>query len=117
MIISLKMLKAFNGACSLRGHAPSPVSKRLFSSASKEIRRSKGARHALLRKIYKPFASLDKGSPDYNKLAQSGRVWEEYFQPYNSQRLGYKILQQVCKLSLYRALYTDYSEYRSIRIC
>ncbi|KAK1964646.1 fic/DOC family protein [Colletotrichum sublineola] len=55
---------------------------------------SKNARLALLRKIYEPFSKLEKGSLEYDELAKSGKVWEDYFQPHDSQRMGYKALQQ-----------------------
>ncbi|KAK6209621.1 fic/DOC family protein [Colletotrichum tabaci] len=53
------------------------------------------ARRALLVKIYEPASRLRKGSPEYNRLACSGRVWEEYFQPGNSREKGYLGLQRV----------------------
>jgi hypothetical protein len=38
----------------------------------------------LLNAIYRPaFASLKKGSPEYDDLANSGRVWETFFKPGN----------------------------------
>ncbi|GKT47962.1 adenosine monophosphate-protein transferase Fic [Colletotrichum spaethianum] len=52
------------------------------------------ARRALLTKIYEPASRLRKGSPEYNKLASSGRIWEEYFQPGNSLEKGYVGLQK-----------------------
>lgn len=53
------------------------------------------SRNQLLLKIYKPFASLEKNSPEYRELALSGRVWEDYHQPGNSELQGYRKLQQV----------------------
>ncbi|WQF81914.1 Putative Fido domain-containing protein [Colletotrichum destructivum] len=91
------MLSVFKRASGLHGRTSfSPIKqlaydtcgKRLFSADSKE------ARLALLRKIYEPFSKLDKGSPEYDELARSGKVWEDHFQPYDSQRMGYKTLQQ-----------------------
>ncbi|KAK1462282.1 fic/DOC family protein [Colletotrichum melonis] len=46
------------------------------------------ARLALLKKIYKPAAHLQKGSIEYERLARSGRVWEDYFMPGNSLKMG-----------------------------
>lgn len=50
-------------------------------------------RDKILRKIYAPFAALKKNSPGYNQLGESGTVWEDYFQPGNSERYGYLRLQ------------------------
>ncbi|KAI1141322.1 fic/DOC family protein [Hypoxylon sp. FL0543] len=55
---------------------------------------SKAERVALLREIYKPFAKLQKDSPEYVELARSGKVWEDHFHPNDSQRMGYKTIQQ-----------------------
>ncbi|KAE9575645.1 Adenosine monophosphate-protein transferase FICD [Colletotrichum fructicola] len=52
------------------------------------------ARKAKLKEIYAPFANLQKGSEEYERLASSGRVWEDHFQPSDSRRLGYVDLQQ-----------------------
>ncbi|EHK20364.1 uncharacterized protein TRIVIDRAFT_224084 [Trichoderma virens Gv29-8] len=52
-------------------------------------------RNDILRKIYAPFAKLTKDSPEYNALAESGTVWEEYFQPGDSERYGYLKLQKL----------------------
>ncbi|KXH31088.1 fic/DOC family protein [Colletotrichum nymphaeae SA-01] len=52
------------------------------------------ARLALLKKIYKPAAHLQKGSIEYEKLARSGRVWEDYFTPGNSLKMGYVDVQR-----------------------
>ncbi|TVY28704.1 hypothetical protein LHYA1_G002391 [Lachnellula hyalina] len=42
------------------------------------------SRGDLLESIYRPaFANLEKGSPEYEGLASSGRVWENLFQPGN----------------------------------
>ncbi|KAJ4864639.1 hypothetical protein T069G_01169 [Trichoderma breve] len=48
-----------------------------------------GQRNEILREIYAPFSKLVKDSPEYNALAESGRVWEDYFQPGDSERYGY----------------------------
>lgn len=48
-----------------------------------------------LLKIYKTFADLDKGSPEYKELALSGRVWEDHHQPGISELQGCRKLQQV----------------------
>ncbi|KAL7915736.1 fido domain-containing protein [Trichoderma velutinum] len=52
-------------------------------------------RNATLRTIYAPFSKLTKDSPQYNALAESGRVWEDYFQPGDSERYGYSKLQKL----------------------
>jgi len=49
----------------------------------------------LLLKIYAPFSKLDKNSPEYKRLARSGRVWEDYHRPSDSEYQGYNRLQQV----------------------
>ncbi|KAJ6551579.1 hypothetical protein B0H19DRAFT_950883, partial [Mycena capillaripes] len=46
-------------------------------STNKKLRRDK------LEEIYKIFATMDKGTPEYTKLASSGLVWEEYARPGN----------------------------------
>ncbi|KAK1509029.1 fic/DOC family protein, partial [Colletotrichum abscissum] len=58
------------------------------------------ARLALLKKIFKPAAHLQKGSVEYERLARSGRVWEDYFMPGNSLKMGLRGgLEQVCLAS------------------
>ncbi|KAI3540489.1 fic/DOC family protein [Colletotrichum filicis] len=52
------------------------------------------ARLALLKKIFKPAAHLQKGSVEYERLARSGRVWEDYFMPGNSLKMGYVDVQR-----------------------
>ncbi|KAK3349643.1 fic/DOC family protein [Lasiosphaeria hispida] len=52
-------------------------------------------RAALLKRVYAPFASPKKGSPEYEDLAASGRVWEDYFQPGDSKRYKYDIMQKM----------------------
>ncbi|KAK3323134.1 fido domain-containing protein [Cercophora scortea] len=52
-------------------------------------------RTLLLKRIYAPFEGLKKGSPEYEKLAISGRVWEDYFQPGNSERYRYDRMQKM----------------------
>lgn len=43
-------------------------------------------RHTLLTTIYKPaFEELERASPEYEALARSGKVWENYFKPQNLQ--------------------------------
>ncbi|KAJ0162836.1 Adenosine monophosphate-protein transferase FICD [Colletotrichum tanaceti] len=59
------------------------------------VKMQRQARRALLVKIYEPASRLRKGSPAYNKLACSGRVWEDFFQPGNSREKGYLGLQRV----------------------
>ena len=53
------------------------------------------SRRRLLEEVYAPFSKLRKGSEEYKKLALSGRVWEDYFQPGNSKKMGYIALQHV----------------------
>lgn len=52
-----------------------PRGKRSISSAQKQ------ARNELLKKVYARFNKLDSGTQEYNELAISGKVWEDYFQP------------------------------------
>jgi len=49
----------------------------------------------LLLKIYEPFSKLDKDSIEYRELSESGKVWEDYFQPGDSERYGYLKAQKV----------------------
>lgn len=48
-----------------------------------------------LKDVYKPFDKLEKGSKEYQELARSGQVWEDYFKPGDSKKLGYSSLQRV----------------------
>lgn len=88
------------GLCQFRFHFHSHLhlhlslhlQQRIASLSSASVGRG---RDALLRRVYAPFAGLAKGSPEYTALAQSGRVWEDYFQPADSDRYGYIKLQQV----------------------
>ena len=41
------------------------------------------ARKQLLKRIYKPFAELNPGSPEYIALGRSGRVWEDFHKPFD----------------------------------
>ncbi|KAK1247543.1 hypothetical protein MKX07_002452 [Trichoderma sp. CBMAI-0711] len=85
------------GLCQFRFHFHSHLQlnlhlqQRIASLSSASVDRG---RDALLRRVYAPFAGLAKGSPEYTALAQSGRVWEDYFQPGDSDRYGYIKLQQ-----------------------
>ncbi|ETR98193.1 hypothetical protein M419DRAFT_12017 [Trichoderma reesei RUT C-30] len=87
------------GLCQFRFHFHSHLhlhlslhlQQRIASLSSASVGRG---RDALLRRVYAPFAGLAKGSPEYTALAQSGRVWEDYFQPADSDRYGYIKLQQ-----------------------
>ncbi|KAL5089907.1 hypothetical protein Trisim1_005024 [Trichoderma cf. simile WF8] len=54
-----------------------------------------GQRNDILREIYAPFSKVVKDSPEYNALAESGRVWEDYFQPGDSELYGYVELQKL----------------------
>lgn len=57
-------------------------------------------RQALLRKIYAPFARLDDKSPEYMVLARSGKVWEDFFRPADSEKQGYMRMQRECSKTL-----------------
>lgn len=63
----------------------------LFSSQ----REAADPRTRYLRKIYQPFQDLVKDSDEYWELANSGKVWEDHFRPYDSVRLGYLDVQRV----------------------
>ncbi len=52
-------------------------------------------RRDLLLNIYAPLSKLDKTSAEYQELALSGRAWEDYHQPADSEKQGYTRLQQV----------------------
>jgi hypothetical protein len=39
--------------------------------------------------IYAPFANLTKESPEYWELADSGKVWENYFRPFDWRTKDY----------------------------
>ncbi|KAL7797062.1 fido domain-containing protein [Trichoderma afarasin] len=54
-----------------------------------------GHRSEILQEIYAPFSKLVKDSPEYEALAESGTVWEDYFQPGDSERYGYVKLQKL----------------------
>ncbi|KAK6350231.1 hypothetical protein TWF696_006467 [Orbilia brochopaga] len=53
---------------------------RSFSTATSSI---KDQRNQFLKKIYAPFRDLTAGSPEYEALAATGTVWEDYFKPSN----------------------------------
>ncbi|SPO00238.1 uncharacterized protein DNG_03085 [Cephalotrichum gorgonifer] len=53
-----------------------------------------------LRIIYAPLAKLPKDSVEYTELGRSGMVWENYFHPQDSQKLGYIKAQKKCKDTL-----------------
>lgn len=61
--------------------------KRSISSAQKQARRE------LLKKVYAPFNKLDTSTQEYDELAISGKVWEDYFQP--SDNSPYMAVQKV----------------------
>ena len=52
-------------------------------------------RRQLLLKVYAPFQKLDRGSSEWDELALSGRVWEDYYTPGDSEKYGYTRLQKV----------------------
>jgi hypothetical protein len=53
-------------------------------------------RRELLLKIYGPaFEKLEKNQSEYWKLARSGRVWEDYYTPGDSEKYGYFRLMEV----------------------
>ncbi|KAI5862440.1 fic/DOC family protein [Durotheca rogersii] len=72
-------------------HPRQPLLARPFVTEAEKVA---SARRELLEKIYEPFAKLDKNSPEYNELATSGRVWEDYWQPGDSDKYGYTRVQQ-----------------------
>lgn len=55
-----------------------------------------GPRIQLLKQIYAPFQELEPKSPEYTRLAKSGKCWQQYFDPGNPERYGYAALQEVC---------------------
>ncbi|KAI9898826.1 hypothetical protein N3K66_005287 [Trichothecium roseum] len=77
------MFKAFGKPPGMRRHLPSLLGgvSSLPSSSRSITFDERKARHSLLTKIYEPFANYEKGSPEYNELARSGKVWEDYFRP------------------------------------
>ena len=52
-------------------------------------------RMKLLKEIYAPFAQLVPKSPEYTRLAVSGKCWHDYFDFGNMQRYGYIALGKV----------------------
>lgn len=44
---------------------------------------SSESRHELLTTIYKPFRNLEKGSEEWLELWNSGRVWKDYYRPFD----------------------------------
>ncbi|KAI5923023.1 fic/DOC family protein [Camillea tinctor] len=86
------MLKAFNNVTAICRRMPLPFQS--FDGIRSLTVDSRATRMAFLKEIYKPFAKIQKNSPEYMELARSGKVWEDYFHPSDSQRLGYKALQQ-----------------------
>lgn len=62
-------------------------------------------RRKALARIYGPFFDkIEKDSDEYTKLAKSGKVWEDYFQPWNSERLGYTAMQDESLAHRFRLL-------------
>lgn len=56
--------------------------------------RQQHARRRLLTFIYEPASKLQKGSAEYEKLATSGRLREDFFQPCSSRLMGYVGVQR-----------------------
>ena len=54
-------------------------------------------RNTLLKQIYSPFHELEKGSAEYNALANSGKVWHEWHRHDDSVEKGYFVLQRTFK--------------------
>jgi hypothetical protein len=52
-------------------------------------------RKKLLKKIYAPLAQIDSKSPEYLRLALTGKCWHHYFDPGNMERYGYMALEKV----------------------
>ena len=77
------------------------IGKRLFNTSSSRTFSTPAGidltqRKNLILSIYgPPFENHEKNSAEYMELARSGRVWEDHFQPYNSERLGFAPLQRV----------------------
>lgn len=71
---------------------PAIISTRLPSRAAHSS--PDDPRRQLLKEIYAPFAQLEKGSVEYNELAESGKCWSDYFKPSDMSR--YKELESVC---------------------
>ncbi|KAL7949942.1 hypothetical protein V8C42DRAFT_361026 [Trichoderma barbatum] len=78
------------GLCSRIDHIVKPGLRRISSSSWWTHERNRR-----LRRIYAPFAKLVKGSPEYDALAESGKAWEDYFQPGDGERYGYSKLQKL----------------------
>ncbi|OBT95240.1 hypothetical protein VE01_07607 [Pseudogymnoascus verrucosus] len=70
----------------LRDYLFAPATKaavRGFSAAPRQLKtRTTSQRLKLLQSIYEPaFSHLRPGSPEYEGLANSGKVWEDHFKP------------------------------------
>ncbi|RNJ51921.1 hypothetical protein D7B24_005897 [Verticillium nonalfalfae] len=65
------------------------VSKSRYISQEVKVQRN-----AMLRQVYAPFADLVEGSPEYVRLSESGKVWENYFRPGDRTHLGYDAIQK-----------------------
>ena len=46
----------------------------------------KALRLQLLKKIYAPFKTLERNSPEYIKVATSGTCWDEFYEPFGWNR-------------------------------
>ncbi|KAJ1327400.1 Fic family protein [Microdochium nivale] len=79
--MSLRHLRLFATSARRQGPMSSPV-----------------LRLAKLKEVYAPFQALRPGSDEYDLLAKSGKVWENYFQPQRTVR--YDELQQEHKYIL-----------------
>ncbi|KAF2188045.1 fic/DOC family protein [Zopfia rhizophila CBS 207.26] len=52
------------------------------------------ARRKLLEEIYAPLVHMKPRSPEYTRLALTGKCWHDYFDPGNMERYGYKSLEK-----------------------
>ena len=67
-----------------------------------------------LKEIYKPFDKLIKSTKEYQELARSGQVWENYFKPGDSKKLGYFALQRVSLSISYLTLKISHSRLQDL---
>ncbi|KAI9844761.1 MAG: hypothetical protein M1837_005294 [Sclerophora amabilis] len=69
------------------------MSRRLLFSTQQRF-----DRRTILKAIYQPFQGLTKDSAEYNALAHSGTVWENYFKPQNIE--PYRAAQEKLQTTL-----------------
>ncbi|KAI9777955.1 MAG: hypothetical protein M1839_008490 [Geoglossum umbratile] len=64
------------------------------------------ARNELSKRIYKPFAELVPGSPEYIALGHSGRVWEDFHKPFDIEpylEVQSKVKEQLDTIDAWKA--------------